>query len=232
MRRTYISPEYFNNNVYGTFNMVEESNFFGAKMLEIEDNIDIKNQDIIYYQKLNNEQIDFSIESSLESSLESYVYSSSIDKLNGHKLIIDDSQPKYQLENNTRWIMDINLKQILSNYLFATLKRYRTFEGVKNEMNRYNDVNVAIKNYIDFNVVNRYKYKSIDLYINYKDMRDQSLLRYKNTWNLNTPISTKFTKIQTESSFDDSSIRLLFNQEKTSSTYNFEYYFNIFFEKL
>lgn len=228
MRRTYISPEYFNNNVYGTFNMVEESNFFGAKMLEIEDNIAIENQDIIYYQKLNNEQIDFSI----ESSLESYVYSSSIDKFNNHKLMIDDSQPKYQLENNTRWIMDINLKSILSNYLFATLKRYRTFEGVKNEMNRYNDVDVAIKNYISFNVINRYRYKSIDLYINYKDMREQSLLRYKNTWNLNTPISTKFIKIQTESSFDDSSVRLLFNQEKTSSTYNFEYYFNIFFEKL
>ena len=34
-----MSPEYNNTQIYGTFNMVEESNFFGAKMLEVEDDI-------------------------------------------------------------------------------------------------------------------------------------------------------------------------------------------------
>ena len=228
MRRTYISPEYYNNNVYGTFNMVEESNFFGSKMLEVEDSVLIESQDIIYYQKLNGEQIDFSI----ESSLESYIYSSSNDKLSNHTLLIDESQTKYQLDKDTRWIMNINLKQILTSYLFATLKRHRTFEGVKNEMNIYNDVNVSIKNYIDFNVLNRYKYTPIELYVDYKDMRDQSLLRYKNSWNINTPKSSRLTKIESETAFDNSSIKLSFNQEKPSSDYNFDYYFNILFEKI
>jgi hypothetical protein len=228
MRRTYISPEYYNNNVYGTFNMVEESNFFGSKMLEVEDSISIESQDIIFYQRLNNEQIDFSI----ESSLQSYVYSPSVDKLSNHTLVIDESQTKYQLDKDTRWVMNINLKQILSNYLFATLKRYRTFEGVRNEMNKYNDVDVAIKSYIDFNVLDRYKYSSIELYIDYKDMRSQSLLRYKNDWNINTPKSSRLTKIQSETAFDNSNIKLSFNQEKPSSDYNFDYYFNILFEKI
>jgi len=228
MRRTYISPEYYNNNVYGTFNMVEESNFFGSKMLEVEDSITIESQDIIFYQRLNNEQIDFSI----ESSLQSYVYSPSVDKLSNHTLVIDESQTKYQLDKDTRWVMNINLKQILSNYLFATLKRYRTFEGVRNEMNKYNDVDVAIKSYIDFNVLDRYKYSSIELYIDYKDMRSQSLLRYKNDWNINTPKSSRLTKIQSETAFDNSNIKLSFNQEKPSSDYNFDYYFNILFEKI
>lgn len=228
MRRSYISPEYYNNNVYGTFNMIEESNFFNAKMLEIEDSIHIKNQDIIYYQKLNGEQIDFSI----ESSLESYIYSSSGNKFSNHTLVVDETQTSYQLESNTKWIMEINLKQILTDYLFATLKSHRTFEGVKNEMTRYTDINVAIKNYIDYNILNRYKYITIDLYINYKDLRSQTLLRYKNNWNINTPESTKFTKFQTETSFDQSTVKILFNQEKPSSIYNFEYYFNILFEKI
>jgi hypothetical protein len=226
MRRSYISPEYYNNNVYGSFNMVEESNFFNAKMLEIEDTIYVENQDIIYYQKSNGEQIDFSI----ESSLESYIYSSFQSKLSNHTLIIDESQTPFQLERNTKWIMEINLNKILSDYLFATLKSYRTFEGIKNDMNRYNDVNVAIRKYIDFNVINRYKYKSIDLYIDYKDLRSQSLLRYKNTWNQNT--SSKFNKFQTETSFDYTSVKLFFNQDKLSSEYTFDYYFNILFEKI
>ena len=228
MRRTYISPEYYNNNVYGTFNMIEESNFFNSKMLEVEDSIYIEKQDIIYYQKLNGEQIDISI----ESSLDSYIYSSSKNKLESHTLTIDDTQNSFQKERNTRWILEINLKKILSDYLFATLKSYRTFEGVKNEMNRYNDVNVALKNYISFNVLDRYKYKSIDLYIDYKDLRNQSLLRYKNNWNINTPVNTKFTKLQSETAFDYSSVKLTFNQEKLSSDYIFDYYFNILFEKI
>lgn len=228
MRRSYISPEYYNNNVYGTFNMVEESNFFNAKMLEIEDSIRVENEDIIYYQKLNNEQLDISI----ESSLDSYVYSSSESKLKNHKLYINETQTSYQLDRNTSWIMEINLKQILTDYVFATLKSHRTFEGVKNEMNRYNDVNIAIRNYIEHNIIDRYKYKSIDLYINYKDLRSQSLLKYKNNWNINTPVSSKFTKIQSETSFDYSSVKLTFNQENPSSDYNFEYYFNILFEKI
>lgn len=229
MRRTYISPEYQNRAVYGTLNMVEESTFFGAKMLEIEDTISIDNQDIIYYQKLNGEQLDFSI----ESSLSSIVYSSSTNKLNNHTLELDTTQPKYQLDNNTRWILTIDLKTIITDYLYATLKRYRTFEGVKNEMTMFNDVNVGVRNYIQSNVLNRYKFKSIDLYVRYQDLRNQSLLRYKNNWDNNIINPTyKLTKFQTETEFDESSIRITFNQEKPSNTYSMDYYFNILFEKI
>lgn len=226
MRRSYISPEYYNNNVYGTLNMVEESNFFNAKMLEIEDSIKIENQDIIYYQKLNNEQIDISV----ETSLDYYIYSSPVNKMENHTISIDDTQTKYQLENNTRWKLKIDLKSILSDFLFATLKTNRTFEGVKNEMNRYNDVNVAIRNYIESNILNRYRFKSITLYIKYKDIRNQSTLKYATDWNPN--IDNVFDKIQTEKSYDGSSIKILFNQDKSSSEYNFDYYFDILFEKI
>jgi hypothetical protein len=75
MRRSYISPEYQNKAVSGTLNMLEESTFFGAK-IEVDDSIKIENQDIIYYQNIDGEQLDFAI----ESSFVSYVYSSYDDK--------------------------------------------------------------------------------------------------------------------------------------------------------
>lgn len=229
MRRSYISPEYVDNKVYGTLNMVEESNFFGSKMLDIEDSILIGIQDIIYYQNLKGEQIDYSV----ESSLQSYIYSPSTDKNSNHTLIVDDSQPKYQLDKNTRWILTINLKEILGNYLFGIMKKYRSFEGLKNDMTRYSDVSVALKNYVSFNVIDRYRLKNVELYISYKDLRSQSLLRYKNTWNSNIISDVnKMTKLQTETSFDNSIIKLSFNQEKPSSDYSFEYFFNINYEKL
>jgi hypothetical protein len=229
MRRSYISPEYQTKAVYGTLNMLEESTFFGAKMLEIEDSISIDTLDIIYYQNQNGEQLDLSI----ESSLASIVYSSSLDKKGNHTLILDPSQPKYQLDNNTRWILTIDLKTIITDYLFATLKKYRTFEGIKNDMNIYANTDTAIKSYINYNILNRYKYKGIQLYVNYIDLRNQTALRYSNEWNKNVITNSNIlTKLQTETEFDDSSIKVTFNQEKPSSTYRFDYYFNILFEKI
>ena len=229
MRRSYISPEYVDNKVYGTLNMVEESNFFGSKMLDIENSISITTQDIIYYQNIKGEQVDCSV----ESSLQSYVYSPSTDKNSNHTLILDESQPKYQLDKNTRWILTINLKEILGNYLFGVMKKYRTFEGLKSDMTRYSNVDVALKSYVTSNVLDRYELKNVELYISYKDLRSQSLLRYKNTWNSNIILdANKMTKLQTETSFDESSIKLFFNQDKPSTDFSFEYFFNINYEKL
>jgi hypothetical protein len=229
MRRTYISSEYSNTKTYGTFNMLEESNYFGSKMLEIEDSIYIENQNIIYYQRPSGEQINLSTETSIDSP----IYSASSDKNFNHSLNIDQTQTDYQKENSTRWIMNIKIDDILSNFLFANLKRYRTFEGMKTTLTRTNDVNTTIREYINKNVSNRYKFNKIDFYIKYKDLRSQNVLRFNNTW---SPIigidSNKFNKIQTETAFDGSSIKLLFNQEQPSTQYSFEYYFNILFEKI
>lgn len=229
MRRSYISPEFEHKEVYGTYNMVEESNFFGAKMLEIEDSILINNQNIIYYQMPNGEQLDLSV----ENTLQSYVYSASNDKEKNHILTIDPTQTEYTKNNLTSWTLDLNLKGMLANYLFGELKRWRTFEGIRTNMNSYNDVNTAINNYINFNIIDRYKLSSIDLYLRYKDLRSQNLLRYKNVWNSDivSPVN-KFTKFQSEMSVDGAYTKVTFNQQQPSSSYTFEYFFNLNFEKL
>ncbi len=229
MRRNYISPEFDKVEVYGTYNMLEESNFFGAKMLEIEDSILVADQNLIYYQRANGEQTDYNT----ETTLDPIIYSSSDSKLGNHNITIDQKQTQYNLENSTKWILDINTGDILYGYLFACLKKYRTFEGMKGDMNVYNDVNTAIGAYIDANVMNRYKFSSVDLYISYTDLRSQNALRYKNVWSIDTYLpGNKFTKFQTVTQLGGSSVRLLFSQEKPSSSYRFSYYFNILFEKI
>ena len=229
MRRSYISPEYIESPVYGTFNMIEESNFFGAKMLEVEDNINISNQNIIYYQKSTGEQIDISIESSLPSQ----VYSASDNMKSRQSIIIDPTQLGYQKDGNTKWVLTVDLKNILIDYLFAIMKRYRTFEGISNNLTRTNDVNTAVRQYISSNVLNRYKFSKLDLYISYKDLMQQNTLRYKNTWNSNAVSdSNLLKKAQKDLAFDESELKVYFSQERLSSQYNFDYYFNILFEKI
>ena len=46
------------------------------------------------------------------------------------RLTLDDSQLNYQKETNPKWILNVDLRNILSDYLFAIMKRYRTFEGI------------------------------------------------------------------------------------------------------
>lgn len=230
MRRSYISPEFDHKEVYGTFNMVEESNFFGAKMLEIEDSLLIDNQNLIYYQMPNGEQLDLSV----ENTLQSYVYSSAGDKYDNQQLIIDESQSEYSKNNLTTWLLEIKIKNILSNYIFSELKRWRTFEGVRLNMTIDNDVDTSIRNYIDYNIINRYKLSKIDFYVEYKDLRGQNTLRYKNSWNpeISKNINNKNIKFQSDTYSDGSYTKITFNQERPSSLYSFDYFFNLYFEKL
>lgn len=231
MRRSYISPEFDYSRVFGTLNMKEESSFFGSKMLEIEDFLELHNQGIVYYQNLLNEQLDFDV----EKASNPIIYLVSDDKKSNHTLVLDDSQNDFQKNGLTKYIITIDLKTILENYLFAILKQYRTFEGVRNSMCSTKDVNFSIRNYITKNVVDRYKFDKIELYIRYQDLRDQNLRRYNNVWVSDESISIKEylnSKIQTDTEFDFSSIRVLFNQEKSSQEYNFEYYFKLFWVKL
>jgi len=232
MRRTYISPEFNYNRVFGTFNMREESTFFGSKMLEIEDTLNLHNQGIIYYQNSNSEQIDISI----GTSLTPIVYSINDDKKINHTLIIDDSQSESQRNTQTRYIMNIDLKIILKNFLFATLKQYRTFEGVRNKMCYSGDVNTSIKDYIEKNIVDRYKFDRVELFLKYVDLRDQNVRRFNNIWAIDTDdVSNseyQLKRFQTETDFNDSTVKLTFNQEQSSQIYSFEYYFKLFWSKL
>lgn len=230
MRRNYISPEFESKEVFGTYNMVEESNFFGAKMLEVEDSIYVDNQNIIYYQLPSGEQLDLSVENTLQSQ----VYSADADKKSKHRLTLDPTQTDYQRENGTNWILEIDLRGILSSYIYAQMKTWRTFEGVRTGMTYYNDVNTAIKKYIEFNVVDRYKSARIDLYIQYRNLRSQSLLKFNNTWKQDASLiqANRMAKFQSETSVDGSYTKLTFAQLQPGSTYAFDYYFNIFFEKI
>lgn len=229
MRRTYISKEFETKLTYGTYNMLEETNYFGSKMLEIEDTIYLASQNLIYYEKSNGEQLDLGAETSLSST----IYSSSVNKQKNHTLKLDETQSSFQKDNNTTWILEIDLKTLLSDFLFATLKRYRTFEGVRTFMTRSGDINSTVNEYIRNNVSNRYKFKRIDVYIQYKDLRNQNVLRYKNNWNPQVEVEqNKFTKLQTDLTYDYSKIKVIFNQEKTSKNFTFDYYYNILFEKI
>ena len=97
-----------------------------------------------------------------------------------------------------------------------------------------NDVNNSIRNYINNNVIDRYKLSRVDLFIEYKDLRSQNILRYENSWNqeVSNNLKNKNINFQSDTYSDGSYTKITFSQEMPSSLYSFDYFFNIIFEKV
>jgi len=228
MRRNYISPEFEYTKRNGSMNMIEQTSFFGSKMIDIMDSLSISNENIIYYQTQNKEQLNFS----LEKNLPPILYNSVSNKGSRHTIKSDESQSNAQYESNTKWIITIDIKSILTDYLFATLKKYRTFEGVKNNMTIYNNIDTAIYEYISKNILDRYRYKSLQFFVEYVSFSQDGTMRYKNNFIeiSNTPSITN--KIQVVVDDNQTTATIIFNQENPSNLYNFNYYFNLNFEKI
>lgn len=166
MKRSYISPEFLHTRTNGTFNMIEEKAMFGSKMMEIEDEIIIDNRDIVYYQQSNGEQINFN----QEKLLSPIIYGMIDDKVNNHTLELFPGQGEGDLNSNARWLLTINIRQLLINYIFAQIKFARAFNGVQSSLTKQGDINLAILSYIENNILDRYDFSTIKLYLTYNDL--------------------------------------------------------------
>lgn len=230
MRRTYISPEFEYKKVHGSLNMLEQSTFFGSKMLEIPDKIEILNENVVYFQLSNGEQLNLEA----EKNLPQVVYDTVLDKQTNHSLKLDESQSEEDKLKNTRWILSISVKNILKNYIYATMKKFRTFEGLENNMTINNNVNAALLDYIDKNVLSRYKFNRVELFLKSVDLLTVSGLKYNNQYDSTMELNpgTLYTKFQTQTDVNDLDITLTFYQPDISSRYAFSYYYNLYFEKL
>ncbi len=229
MRRNYISPEFTYSDINGTYNMIELRSFFGSKMVDVEDLISIKNNNVVYYHNANGEQID----SVVESALDPIVYSEPLSKSNRHTIQLNKTQSASDKDRFTKWIIEIDLKSLLFDYIFAKLKEARTFEGIYNNQTINNNVNISINDYIEYNLWSRYIFKSVELFVKYTDLKSQNVRRYQIQYDAGAEDpGLILQKMESEITYDKKKLSLRFQQEKPSGEYTFSYYYNIYFERV
>jgi hypothetical protein len=114
------------------------------------------------------------------------------------------------------------------------MKKFRTFEGLENNMTINNNVNAALLDYIDKNVLSRYKFNRVELFLKSVDLLTVGGLKYNNQYDSTMELNpgTLYTKFQTQTDVNDLDITLTFYQPDISSRYAFNYYYNLYFEKL
>lgn len=226
MRRKYISPEFNYNRVFGSLSMKEHSTFFGSKMMDIEDVLYLNSDNIIYYQNSNGEQLDRLVELSLNPS----IYDISLSKKNWHNLVPD----QYGFsDSNAKWIINISLRSLLIDYIFSNIKKYRSFEGISNLYTLNNNVDDSIKSYIVENILNKYEFSGIDLYIKYNDINSTGVLKYNNTFNLSAyHLDNLHKMMELNLDFDNRNLEVKFKQDLPPNTHTFDYYYNLTFKKI
>jgi hypothetical protein len=253
MKENLILKKFKKENVNGTFNLLEDKTFFGTKVMEIENFIDVKNIGIQYFQYFYN-IIDINDLTEVEKAknngyqyneinefLESFFLLDVVDlKLNNHTIINQSTSTLNQF--NTKWTIDINIKNILTQYLFAKIKERRTFKSIRYENLLNKDINDSIINYIELNLLDRIKFDSLTFYVKYTDISDNSIFGNETLKQFDPIFKSDIDNIENidnninvqVNDFIDplSNVSINYLQKKSSSQYKFDYYFDIHYVKI
>lgn len=250
MKKSFITKEFSIEGQPGTLSMKEQRTFFSSKILELEDIISIDENDIIWNESIDNTQglgVD-----SVNKILDTYEL-----KLNSHTIRIYPNQSDQDKKEFTRWEFTFNILDCIRQYIFAQLKKNKTFSGIANDKTRFNDIDRAIMDYIDFNVIPRIKFDTIELFIKYysigaKQENGIIALQYQNTFreDLITPLpnpgettaqyqnrvigykkSISATNFQLTTDASQTTATVLYKALQSSLNSKFDYYFNIIYKK-
>ena len=215
MRRTSLIPNQVYIPVSGKKSMRETKTILGSRAMLLEDIIRLNSRDIIYFQQLSGEQVSLSQEINTGQN----IYSLIQDKKNNHTLELVDNS----------WVLKINHNDILINYLFAQIKASRSFGGVLNNQTKDNNVSLAIIDYINLNILDKYEISNVELFLEYKSLEGTDRFLKNNIYN--DKISKRFDSFFFDIN-DQDNLEVIFNQSKDINSFNFDYYFNIILEKI
>lgn len=221
MRKNFQTKEYTKENVFGTFNMKEIRSFLMSKILEIEDIMVINNLILTWNESYNNTQ-------GILSDNITKTYNFNDIKRNNHSISLTPKQSDIQTKEYTSWDININIREIVNQYLFAQLKVNKAFSKILNEHTYFNSVNKAIFDYIEQNVYPRIIFDKIVLYVKYIEVdNNRRLLNVQYNSNINTSVNDFRLVLDTL----QNNATVTYKQILSSENYTFDYYFDVIWRK-
>ena len=248
MKSNLIIRKYETTPAKGVRSAKEIKSFFGSKLIDIEDDIYVNDISIQYSEVVDKVNIqndhyqyyDVNLlhpEVNILRSLDDVKYENhSID-------VYSQIDPSVDARNkNFEWIMVINAKNILREYLFLRLKESRVFKTIKSEDLVERNVNTYINDYIDANLLNRYNISELSFYTNYFDVVNDATIFTKGQVlrgpNFNKTVFTDKNRIKNVNIITPDylnnldTVKIIYNQIKDNRRYKFDYYFTISYKKI
>lgn len=238
MKDDLIITRFKTEPIIGTKETRDVKTFFGSKMVKIEDTILIDNSNIQYSEVFNatNQNNNGYQYFKDNDNIEKIRYKNLSDlKLNNHDINLV-SQPEIDLKNNTQWLIKINWKNILIEYIFYQLKKMRTFKCIKYTDILNENINLYIKEYIKENLLNRYEFSELNFYIEYFDLEDgdeniDPNLLFNPIFDIN--VKNEGNRVKNINAIKSKDfLNINYKQTKSSEEMKFNYYFDIIFNKI
>lgn len=250
MKKSFITREYSSEPQPGTLNQKESRVFFSSKILEIEDVITIDDNNITWTQSTDNTQ-------GLGVDSVNKILDTTTLKLNDHTLRIFPNQSDQDKKNFTQWEFTFNITDMITQYLFALLKKNRTFTGITNINTKFNDIDRAINDYINFNILPRIQFDTVVLFIKYYPVGEKQengvvALQFDSQFRVdiinpvplagenNTDFQNRVLQVRKSLTAKNFQLTLnasqtvatvIYKQTQSSSSFKFDYYFNIVYKK-
>lgn len=255
MKSNLTLKKYDTTKVGGVMSSKEVKSFFGSKLIDIEDVIYINNIAIQYsevvkrrdvkhnhYQNYNHETRAVGAITDLQS--ETVILKSLDDvKYENHSIdVLTPKDPKAGVKNqNYEWVMTINAKNILREYLFLRLKESRVFRTIKNQDLIEKNINAFIYNYINDNLLNRYNISDLSFYAEYFDVLKDSTIYQRQTIKnprFNKTVFKEENRVSAVSIVTPDylsnldTVQVKYNQIKDFKKYKYDYYFTLTYRKI
>lgn len=240
MKSDLIITRFKTEPIIGTKSTFDPKTFFGSKMIDIEDEIIIDDSKIQFSELYDN--------SGENTNTNGYQYYDDIDFLEKISLveltetknkfhnIILLSQSDIDLQNNTNWNILISWKEILSEYLFYRLKEARTFKAIKYTDVLSENINLYIKSYIKNNILTRYQFGELKMYVEYfilddEDIEKEPMLLFNPKFTADVKKEENLISNVNATVFD-TIINVNYKQTESTQTKIFNYYFDLVLTKI
>jgi hypothetical protein len=221
MRKDSIVKDFKPISVSGVHNMYNKSNFLCTNLMDIEDTININNFET--------------------NILNSELYSYNFQKHNSLNVYLDESQTKIESDSNTKWILKFDSKQLLREYLYNEIFTYNPFSEFKNipeeQIPVGKTVNDLCKEYIEYNLLSKYKVKEFIVYVKYNSLKNDKIPGTDINILYKTPIFSKLAinpikETISSKQYTDGIIEYTYKQSKSSQFFSFIYYYDVIYEKI
>ena len=250
MKKNFITKEYSLESKAGTFSMLEKRNFFGSKILEIDDVMTVDENAISWNEASDGTQ-DVNIDDQTKT-----VNTTDL-KDENHEIRIFPKQSNSEIKEFTTWELSIDIHTIIRTWIYGQLKKFKTFATIRNEETRHNSIDDAIYEYIDLNIIPRIDFATILLYIRWYKIGDleasgQPALQFNAQYTENTIVPPtvsgesnddllrrteewKESILATNFNLSVDSLSkmstILYKQTESSQFYKFNYYFDVVYQK-
>lgn len=263
MKKDSIVNDYINVPVSGVYNMKEKSNMLCSKMMDIEDVVrisynftpgdimDINGITTLTPDKIihTNSLVDISHTFAKEKAITS--------------LILDKSQTKLDSDTLTKWVFEFDSKFLLREYLYNeiyTLNPQSPFREIPILDIPGNKINKLCYDYIDKNIMDRYRLKDFILWTVYFELKNNTVPGTGSDPNINPTINLLYrtpvfsfnaipnigstTSSTTQSVIDkqketialkqynDGLYEVSYKQKKSSQYYTYLWYYDAIYERI